>query len=81
MTHKPKWKLEAEERDEQVERRYQDLLKRGVKQSDRKPVFAPAEDIDSNAQMTCPVCGWPTLYGITRRVNVCMRCDWFYFSP
>jgi hypothetical protein len=81
MSSKPKWKLEAEERDRRVERWYQDFLKRGVTQSMIKPVFVPAEDIYSNAEITCPICGRPTLFGMTRHVHVCEQCDWYYFAP
>ena len=81
MSNKPKWKIEAEERDRRVELLYQDFLKRSVKPSHNKPVFMPAEDMYSNAEMRCPICGGPTMFGLTRRVHVCEQCDWYYFSP
>lgn len=80
MTNKPKYVLEAEDRDHMVERRYQDFLTRGVMPSAKKPKFVPAEDIDSNAWLACPYCGGATLYGITKRVHVCQNCDWYYFA-
>ncbi len=81
MSDKPKYILEAEERDRKVERRYQDFLTRGVTPSVTKPVFVPAEDIDSNAWLSCPNCGGATLFGMTRRVHICQNCDWYYFEP
>ena len=81
MSSKPKYILEAEERDRKVELRYQDFLKRGVRPSVKKPLFVPAEDIYSNAELACPDCGAPTLFGMTKRVHVCEQCDWYTFSP
>ncbi len=81
MSDKAKYILEAEERDRRAELRYQDFLRRGVMPSAKKPVFEPAEDIDSNAWMACPDCGWPILYGMTRHMYVCEKCDWYFFSP
>ena len=81
MADMPKWRRDADERDRRVEQRIEEILAHGVPHSDRKPVFVPAEDIDSNAELRCPVCGGPTLYGTTRRVHVCENCDWYYFVP
>ena len=79
MADLPEWKRVSAEQDQLAEQRLAQLTARGVRPSPLKGLFVPAEDWDSNPEIVCPLCRRPRVYGLTRRVEVCLSCDWIHF--